>query len=80
MSMIRLGAIVLYHKYGSPDGTHKPEPSPAIITKVNSDGTVNVCVFNPNGIYFNRSEFSLDGLPAPGKLTWPRTDEGFEVY
>jgi len=29
-----IGRIVLYRRHGSPDGTHLPEDSPAIVTKV----------------------------------------------
>jgi hypothetical protein len=62
--------IVLYHRHGSPDGSHKPEPSPAVITKVEEDGTTcHLFVMNPNGMYFNRTPFSSE--PKPGHWSWP---------
>ena len=66
-----IGRIVLYHRHGSPDGTHKPEPSPAIIVKVNDEAT-NQCqlfVMNPNGVYFNDTPYSTE--PKPGCWSWP---------
>jgi hypothetical protein len=65
-----VGRIVLYMRYGSPGGEHKPEPSPAIVTKVDDDGmTCWLTVFNPTGMYFNKTPFSLE--PKPGHWSWP---------
>lgn len=64
-----IGRIVIYTKFGSPCGTHKPEPSPAIITKVHTDGECDLFVINPNGLYFNRTKFSQE--PKAGHWSWP---------
>lgn len=66
-----IGRIVHYQRYGSPGGEHKPEPSPAIITKVYKKGTVDLCVFNPNGLYFNKTPYAGDGQIKPGHWNWP---------
>ena len=43
-----IGRIVHYQKYGTPGGEHKAEPSPAVITKVEEDGTTcHLFVMNP---------------------------------
>lgn len=66
-----IGRVVHYHRYGSPDGTHKPEPSAAVVTKVLDEST-NRCqlfVMNPNGLYFNDTPFSEE--PKPGHWNWP---------
>lgn len=65
-----IGRIVLYHRHGSPDGFHKPEPIPAVITKVLDDhGRVQLFVMNPNGLYFNEIPYSEE--PLPGHWSWP---------
>ncbi|MBK7490925.1 MAG: hypothetical protein IPI17_02165 [Nitrosomonas sp.] len=65
-----IGRTVIYTKYGTPGGEHLPEPSPAIITKVDEDGsTCHLFVMNPNGCYFNKTPFSES--PKPGHWSWP---------
>lgn len=66
-----LGRIVFYCRYGSPGGEHKPEPSPAIITKVLNDETqeCQLFVINPTGVYFNQTPYSE--TLKPGHWTWP---------
>lgn len=66
-----IGRVVHYHRYGSPGGEHKPEPSPAIITKVNNEETqqCQLFVMNPNGLYFNDTPYSEE--PKPGHWNWP---------
>lgn len=70
-----IGRIVLYQRHGSPNGQHKSEPSPAIVTAVfdgasNAEGIVDLCVINPSGIYFDRgTPYNADG--APGTWRWP---------
>lgn len=65
-----IGRVVWYMKYGSPGGEHKPEPSPAIITKVEDDGlTCHLFVMNPTGCYFNKTPFSAE--LKPGSWSWP---------
>lgn len=65
-----IGRIVWYMKYGTPGGEHKAEPSPAVITKVDEDGTTcHLFVMNPKGCYFNKTPFSAE--PKPGCWSWP---------
>lgn len=71
MQKITVGRIVHYQRYGSADGTHKAEPSPAIVTKVIDEdgGWVQLFVMNPNGVYFNETPYSEE--PKPGHWNWP---------
>lgn len=65
-----IGRIVHYQRYGSPCGEHQSKPSPAIITDVHDDGeTVQLMVFNPNGLYVNKTPYSEE--PKPGHWNWP---------
>lgn len=74
-----VGRIVLYQRHGSPNGQHKSEPSPAIVTRVyevpstpggDTRYAVDLCVFNPNGLYFDPgTPYDPDG--APGTWRWP---------
>jgi len=66
-----IGRTVLYTRFGSPGGEHLPEPSPAVIVKVNDEATqrCQLFVMNPNGLYFNDTPFSVD--PKPGHWSWP---------
>src|ERR1700691_5324053 len=75
MKTPKIGDIVLYHRYGSPGGEHKPEPSPAIITKTYDEpnGEVNLFVMNPNGMYFNLTPYSEK--PKAGYWSWPEEEK-----
>jgi hypothetical protein len=64
-----VGRIVHYQSYGTPGGEFLPEPRAAIIAEVHDDGTCNVVVFNPSGLFFNRVPFSEE--PTPGHWNWP---------
>ena len=66
-----IGRIVHYQRYGTADGSHKAEPSPAVIVKVNDEKTseCQLFVMNPNGCYFNPTPYSED--PKPGHWSWP---------
>lgn len=65
-----IGRIVHYQAHGSPDGTHKSEPRAAIVTRVHSDICVDLCVLNPNGMFFNTSCCRSDE-PKAGRWNWP---------
>lgn len=64
-----VGRIVYYQSYGTPGGEFLPEPRAAIVAAVGEDGTCEVVVFNPQGIFFNKVPFSED--PKPGHWSWP---------
>lgn len=50
-----VGRIVHYISYGTPNGEFKPEHRAAIITRVgDDDGTVDLCIMNPTGLFFNQ--------------------------
>jgi hypothetical protein len=74
----QIGNIVHYMRYGSPNGEHKAEPSPAIVTQV-FDGTdeVQLFVINPNGLYFNRTKYAA--VPTPGHWSWPPGNAPFVI-
>lgn len=69
MQQPSIGRIVHYQRHGSPNGQHKAEPSPAIITKVLENNKCQLFVMNPNGLYFDTCEFSEE--PQPGCWNWP---------
>lgn len=52
-----VGRIVHYVSYGTPGGEYGKECRAAIITEVpTDDGTVNLAVLNPTGMFFNAAE------------------------
>ena len=65
-----VGCIVYYQRFGTAGGEHKSEPNPAIITQVLDDeGTCQLFVMNPNGVYFNKTPYSR--VTKPGHWSWP---------
>ena len=51
-----LGQIVVYNHPGSADGKFPPKQSPALIQRVNEDGTVEMVVFSVyGGLFFNHA-------------------------
>jgi filamentous hemagglutinin family protein len=67
---LSIGSIVLYQRHGSPNGQHKAEPSPAIVTEVTGEQEATLFVMNPNGLYFNRNT-KYDPAAGPGTWRWP---------
>jgi hypothetical protein len=64
-----IGRIVVYNHPGSADGKFPPKQSPAIVQKVNEDGTVELFVMSVyGGIFFNHSVEQGDG---PSQWNWP---------
>ena len=49
-----IGLPVYYKSYGSPGGEYPSTDRAAIITAVHDCTTVDLCVFSPEGLYFNR--------------------------
>lgn len=44
----------------------------AIITQVNSDGSVELATFGPNSLYFQHGILASEtGAPTPGRWNWP---------
>lgn len=51
-----IGRVVVYNHPGSADGLHPAKQSPAIVQKVNEDGTVELFVMSVyGGIFFNHN-------------------------
>ena len=77
---VSVGRDLHYFAPGSLGGQHKPAKRAAKITEVSDetdpDALVKVCVFNPNGVYFN-PEWQFvhspgdEGYGAPGSVGWP---------
>jgi len=64
-----IGRIVVYHHPGSADGKFPPKVSPAIVQRVNEDGTLELCVFSVyGGLFFNHS---VAQGPGPSCWDWP---------
>lgn len=68
-----VGRIVHYQSYGTPGGEYLPEPRAAIITAVDQDGVVALCVMNPTGYFFNQDVVHSE-TPHPGCWNWPPRD------
>lgn len=68
-----VGRIVHYHSYGTPGGEYKSTARAAIVTATypeNEPDYVDICVLNPEGMFFNRAvKFSEE--PTPGCWSWP---------
>jgi hypothetical protein len=67
--------IVHYVSYGTPGGEYASECRAAIITEVDltveSPLTVGLAVFNPTGMFFNRTVTYHDGAETPGAADCP---------
>ena len=65
-----VGRTVFYQSFGTPGGEYVSLPRAAIITQVNSDGSVGLCIMNPTGLFFTqRVEYSEE--QKPGSWYWP---------
>jgi len=62
-----IGRIVHYVSYGTPGGEYGKACRAAIITEVDSEDTVGLCVLNPTGLFLNRGVRQHE-LPPPGKI------------
>ncbi len=75
-----VGRIVHYVSYGTPGGEYTSECRAAIVTAVDEYqpspdgefvGHADLCVFNPEGMYFNKGCHYHDGGETPGKPDCP---------
>lgn len=65
-----VGRIVHYQSFGTPGGEYKSVPRAAVVTQVNDDGSVGLCILNPTGQFFNPvTQYSEE--PKPGCWNWP---------
>lgn len=81
-----VGIPVHYVSYGTPGGEYTSQCRAAVVTGVPEQGdseaeVVDLCVFNPSGIFFNRCGHLEPGSPEDlphmgGTWHWPeRADE-----
>jgi hypothetical protein len=63
-----MGRIVVYNNPGSLDGKYPPTKSPALIVKVNQDGTILAHVFTDRGSFIQPALQQGDG---PSQWNWP---------
>jgi len=73
MAKPSIGRIVVYHHPGSADGKFPPKVSPAVVQKVNDDGSCELFVMSVyGGLFFNHSVTEGDG---PSQWSWPERVE-----
>lgn len=76
-----VGRIVHYVSYGTPGGEYPSVCRAAVITEVQSDTNISLCVLNPTGQFFNThvsySEENTDNVTTfrPGTWHWPERVE-----
>jgi len=64
-----IGRIVVYNHPGSADGKFPPKQSPAVVQRVNEDGTVELFIMSVyGGLFFNHNVTQGDG---PCQWNWP---------
>lgn len=51
----KVADIVLYQSFGTPKGEYQSLARAAIVTQVNEDGTIGLCILNPTGMFFTPS-------------------------
>ena len=71
---VTVGRIVHYTNLGDADGKYPPETQPALIVRVNDDGTVGMWAFYPSGLFYMQSVKQADEdapLPQRGRWNWP---------
>ncbi len=66
-----IGRIVHYVSYGTPGGEYGKECRAAVITEVEDEHTVGLCVLNPTGQFFNQGVPYHDGAETPGDPDCP---------
>lgn len=65
-----IGRVVVYHHPGDKTGKFPPKDSPAVIQRVNEDGTCELFVMSVyGGIFFNHEVEEGDG---PTQWSWPQ--------
>jgi hypothetical protein len=67
-----VGRTVHYVSYGTPGGEYASECRAAIITAVDDDGSVDLCVLNPSGLFFN---LGCQRGDSGGTWHWPERVE-----
>lgn len=77
MSKPSIGARVHYVSYGTPGGEYDKACRAAIVTEVDltldNPQTLGLAVFNPTGMFFNRTVPYDEGAETPGAPGCPNT-------
>lgn len=68
-----IGRIVHYVSYGTPGGEYTSECRAAVVAGVVDEGMVDLVVFNPTGLFFNRC--TQDDNNRGGTWHWPERVE-----
>ncbi len=84
-----VGRIVHYVSYGTPNGEYTSQCRAAVVTSVDEYqpaedgsflGAVDLCVLNPEGMFFNRGVVQFEDFGAVpkrgGTWHWPERVEG----
>lgn len=67
---INIGTIVIYHHSGSADGKFPPMVSPAVVQKVNEDGTCDLFVMSTTGGSFFPKSVVFKSDNEPTRTGW----------
>lgn len=70
-----VGRIVHYVSRGSADGKYQPKCRAAIVTEVCFDGTLDLAVLNPQGLFFDLAVSESDHEHYGGSWHWPERIE-----
>lgn len=74
-----IGRIVHYVSYGTPGGEYPSVCRAAIITAVHDEfpqtPSVDLCVINPEGFFFNKAVRFDDRYKKGGTWHWPEREE-----
>lgn len=75
-----IGRVVHYRSYGTPGGEYEPQCRAAIVTEVDEYqpspegqfiGHLNLCVLNPDGMFFNKGVLQDEDEHRGGSWHWP---------
>jgi len=66
-----VGRIVHYVSYGTPKGEFTSQCRAAIVAGVNEDGTLDLAILNPTGMFFNQSVMGDLTENQGGTWHWP---------
>jgi hypothetical protein len=79
-----VGRIVHYVSYGTPGGEYQSECRAAVVTAVDNYqdqgdvpthiGHVDLCVLNPEGMFFNKGVLQDESLIKGGTWHWPERE------
>ena len=68
-----VGRMVYYKSYGTPGGEFPSIDRAAVITAVHNATCIDICVFNPTGLFFNQRVTQGE---KPGQWDWMPFQKG----